>query len=267
MNNNYKYLVWAGTATLVMLTVFLVALTKQVKNTTATTNTVSFSGEDRIFAKPDIVAVSFSIVTEAATSKAAQEANSQKSQKVVDFLKEQGIEEKDIKTTEYNVYPQYSYPRPLPLSLQGQSYPVNPSPKPEYYPSSPRITGYQINQSFEIKVRDLDKVSAVLDGLVTAGVNQVNHLGFKIDDPDKLQTEARKQAIENAKIKARKLQKQLGIRLGKIINYSEGGGYPPYFLEARAFAPAGSGGDIQGPSVPPGENEIVVNVTITYQIR
>lgn len=259
--NRYKYLIWAGTVALVMLTVFLIAATKQIKNTATTTNTISFTGEGKIFAVPDIAAVSFSIVTEAKTSKAAQDQNSEKSKKVTDFVKSQGIEDKDIKTTEYNVYPQYSYPRsvPMPLGVEGKSY-------PEYYENNPKITGYQVNQSFEVKIRDLDKVSAVLDGLVTAGANQVNQLGFKIDDEEKLKEQAREMAIKDAKEKAAKLKKQLGIRLGKIVNYQEGGYYPPLYFATEAKLD-GRGGDTEGPSVPPGENEIVVSITITYQIK
>src|SRR3990167_5596535 len=164
MNKNYKYLIWAGTATLVMLTVFLIALTKQVKNTATTTNTISFSGEGKVFAVPDIAAIIFSILTEASTSKVAQDQNSEKSKQIVDFLKKQSIEDKDIKTTGYNIYPQYSYPRPIPLGApQIDSYPTPDSPV--YYDSNPKITGYQVSQSFEVKVRDLDKISAILDGL------------------------------------------------------------------------------------------------------
>lgn len=263
MNTNYKYLVWSGTAALVMLAVFLVAITKQVKNTATTTNTISFSGEGKIFAKPDIAAVSFSILTEAKTSKEAQDSNSEKSKKIVNFLKDQNIDEKDIKTISYNIYPQYSYTYPCSLddSLNRTGVPAYPCLE-----KIQRISGYQVNQSFEVKIRDLEKVSAILDGLVTAGANQVNQLGFKIDNEEKLKDEARELAIKDAKEKAARLRKQLGIRLGKIVNYSEGGGYPPIYFTAEAKLD-GRGGDISGPSVPTGENEIVVNVTITYQIK
>ena len=260
--NQYKYLVWAGTGVLVVLAVFLLVMIDRVSGTATNTNTVSFSGEGKIFAAPDIAAVSFSILTEAKTSKIAQDANSEKSKKVVEFLKSQNIDEKDIKTSGYNVYPQYSYPRPLPLGVEVQSYP-NPD-SPTYYDSNPKITGYQVNQSFEVKIRDLDKVSAVLDGLVTAGANQVNNLGFQIDDLEKVKDQARELAIKDAKEEASRLKKQIGIRLGKIVNYSEGsGGYPIYF-EAKTLD---SGIGVGGPEVPVGENEITINVTITYQIK
>ena len=243
--NQYKYLVWVGIAALVILSLFLLAKTNQVINTATTANTISFSGEGKVLAKPDVVVVSLSIVTEAITSKAAQDDNSQKSKAVTDFLKGQGIEDKDIKTTGYNIYPQYNYPRN----------------------GNPEIRGYQVNQTLEFKIRDLDTVSGILDGIVSAGVNQVNRLSFQIDDLDALKAEARGKAIENAKIKANELQKQLGIRLGKIVNFyesSSGEFPPPIFFEIKQAAGELSGG---GPTLPPGENEVVINATLTYQIR
>ena len=110
-------------------------------------------------------------------------------------------EEKDIKTSGYNISPQYRYP---------------------VYGGQPTITGYQVNQSYEIKVRDLDKISTVLSGLVTAGANEVNNLGLQIENPEELKSEARQLAIDDAKKKAKELEKQVGVRLGKIVNFSEG---------------------------------------------
>ena len=243
MNTQLKPLIWSGTVVLVILTIFLLASTNKVLNTAATTNTVSFNGEGKVVAKPDIAKVNLSIVTDALTSKSAQDENSRKSKAVADFLKGQRVEDKDIKTTGYNINPKYKYPQ---------------------HGGQPTITGYQVNQSMEVKVRDLDKVSAILDGVVSAGVNQVNSLSFEIDEPEKLQAEARQKAIEDAKNKAKELEDQLGVDLGKIVNFSEStGGFPgPIYYEV---AKGGFGGD--GPALPTGENEIVVSVTLTYQIR
>ncbi len=244
-NLNKTILYWPFTALVIVLAVFLVVSINQKLNTATTTNTVTFSGEGKVLAKPDVAVANVSIVTEATTSKAAQDENSKKSQTVVDFLKKQKIDEKDIKTTSYNIYPQYEYPR---------------------YGGVPRIKGYQVSQTIEIKIRDLDKVSSVLDGVVAAGANQVGNLNFKIDDPEKLKAEARVKAIADAKKKASELKSQVGIRLGKIVNFSEGvSGYPVPMYE-RAVS-MGLGGGTTGPSLPSGENEITVDVTITYQIK
>ncbi len=244
MNTQFKPLVWSGAVVMVILAVFLLASTSRVVNTAATTNTVSFGGEGKVVAKPDIAKVHLSIVTDALTSKTAQDENSKKSKAVTDYLKKQNINDKDIKTTGYNIYPQYKYPQ---------------------YGGQPTITGYQVNQSMEIKIRDLDKVSDVLDGVVAAGTNQINSLSFEIDNPEALKAEARKKAIEDAKGKAEELEDQLDIDLGKIVNFSENtGGYPvPIYYDAKGLSMGGGG----GPSVPTGENEIVVNVSLTYQIK
>lgn len=240
----YKPLIWAGFAALVFLSLFLAVVTQQTLETATTTNTVSFSGQGKVLATPDVAVLDLSILTEATTSKAAQDENSRKSQALTDFLERENVDEKDIKTTGYNIYPQYTYP------LSGR----------------PVITGYQVNQSVQVKVRDLKNVDTILDGVVSAGVNQVNNLQLTIDDPDKLMDEARQAAIDDAKAKASRLKSQLSIRLGRIINFSESGDsyIPPFYLKESRGIPVG-GGD--GPSVPTGENEIVINVSITYQIK
>lgn len=244
MTNLQKTVIaWLGAAVLFMLFVFLSASTTQKINTAPATNTVSFGGQGKVLAKPDVAIVDFSIVTESEDSKTAQDQNSAKSKTVIDFLKKQNIDDKDIKTSSYNIFPQYRYPQ---------------FDKPE-------IRGYQVNQMMEVKIRDLDKVSAVLDGVVSAGVNQVNNLRLTIDDPDKLKKEARAKAITDAKNKAANLRKQLGVSLGKIVNFSENvAGSPiPVFFDRAAGGGLGGG----GPSVPAGENEVVVDITITYQIK
>ena len=246
MTNAQKtILIWLGVVFLAILSVFFLVSINQKLNTAMTTNTVSFSGEGKVLAKPDVAVVDFSIVTEAVTSKAAQDVNSEKSNKVTDFLKKQKIDDKDIKTTSYNIYPQYEYPRG----------------------GIPRIRGYQVSQTIEVKVRNLDNVSSILDGVVTAGANQVSNLDFKIDNPEKLKAEARGKAIEDAKNKAKELKNQLDIKLGRIINFSEGVvGYPVPMYESVMLGKGGGVGG-GGPSVPSGENEITINITITYQIK
>lgn len=242
--SSYKPLVWAGTAALALVSLFLVAQTKQTLSTAATTNVVSFSGEGKVLAKPDVGIMDLSIVTEGATSKAAQDDNSKKSRSLTDYLKSQGVDEKDIKTTGYNIYPQYNYP--------------------PY--SKPSISGYQVNQMVQVKVRDLDKIDDLLSGVVTAGVNQVNNLQLTVDEPDKLETEAREKAIADAKEKADDLEDQLGIRLGRIVDFSESADGVSGPIMMYADGRGGMGGE-PTPSIPAGQNEIVVQVKITYQIK
>jgi len=242
MNNlPIKQLVWIGGAVLVLLGIFLLVEINHVWNTAATTNTVSFNGQGRVSAKPDIAMISATVLTQSANSKTAQDLNTQRSDAVTNFLKAQGIDEKDIKTTGYNIYPQYRY---------------------DGGPGV--ITGYQVTQSFQVKLRELEKISSILSGLVSAGANQVDNLGLQIEDPEQLRREAREKAIADAKKKAAELEDQIDINLGRLVNFSEntGGGYPmPMYTRDSV----GMGGG--GPTISPGENEIVVDVSLTYQIK
>lgn len=247
MNYNFKYLIWVATVFLAILCIYFLSSMDQNDRLSANTNTISFSGEGKITVKPDIGLVTASIVTEAKTSKEAQDSNSKKSSAVTDFLKKQGVDEKDIKTVGYNLSPQYDY---SPLSSR-----------------RPGITGYQVRQSVEIKIRNLDKVSSILDGVVTAGANEVGQLTFTVDNMEKVRTEAREKAIAEAKSKAKELRKQLGIELGKIVNFSESGDRQVMPMYADMKYGVGGAAEASSPSISTGENEIVVNVSLTYQIR
>ncbi len=243
MNLQHKYLPSVVLGLLIIVGIYFIVLIDHTANTATTANTVTFSGEGKVMARPDIAVISFSIVTESTTSKDSQDQNSRRSTAVTDFLKKEGVDEKDIKTVSYNIYPQYNYPQL----------------------SRPQISGYQTNQTFEVKVRKLDNVSKILDGIVAAGANQVNNLGLQIDEPEKLKAEARAKALEDARKKAEELEDQVGIKLGKIVNYSEGlGGIPPIPYDVRLKEGMGGGG---GPDISIGQNEIVVNVNLTYQIK
>jgi uncharacterized protein YggE len=205
-------------------------------------NIITFTGEGKIYTKPDIAFIDFSVVTQGEEIGRIQDANTKKMNKVIEFLKSFGIEEKDIKTTNYNLYPQYVYENS----------------------KIPQIMGYQITQTLNVKVRQMDKIGEILEKVVNIGINQVNALYFGVENDEELKEQARKLAIDDAKKKAEKLSQELGIKLGKLSNFSENvAGYPTY----REYYGYGVGGGGGAPDIQTGENEIIVNVTLTYQVR
>ncbi|MDP3727138.1 MAG: SIMPL domain-containing protein [bacterium] len=214
---------------------------------------VSVSGEGKVSAKPDVARITATVLTEADSLASAQEENSGKASAVTAYVKQQGVAEKDIKTVGYNIFPQYQYPAPC----RADACPLDTG--------RPRIVGYQVRNTYEITVRDLAGANAILAGIVGAGVNEVGGIVFTIDKPDELKAEARRKAIEDARTKAVELAGDLGRRLGKITNFTEGGSVPPIFY-ARDAAFGKGGGGIE-PSVQPGENEVIVTVSITYELR
>lgn len=212
-------------------------------------NTISMTAQGKVEAKPDLATVNVGVLTNAATAKAAQDENTKQANKIIDFVKKQGIDSKDIATSNFSVYPNYDY-------TSGRN----------------EITGYQANQNLTIKIRGVDKstdtLNKILGGAVDSGSNQIQGVSFGFDDPDNLRQEARKQAIEKAKQKAEELAQITGIRLGKIVSVSDNSNsfpYPmPYALEGKA---AGGGAVSVTPDVEPGSQDITADITLVFEIK
>ena len=115
-------------------------------------------------------------------------------------------------------------------------------------------------------MRDLSAVGAMLGGLGKLEVQNVNGPDFALDDSTAGYDAARADAINKAQAQAMVLADQLGVTLGKIVNFSESSGGYPYPM---AY---GMGGDMmvskaEAPNIPAGENTYNASVSITYEIR
>ncbi|MDP3996504.1 MAG: SIMPL domain-containing protein [bacterium] len=223
----------------------------------AARNMISVLGEGEVLAVPDIAMFTFGVTKEATTVAKAQELSAESVNRAIDFLKERGIEEKDIRTVNYSVYPRYEYNKQL-------------STRAIYPPEGDRtLVGFEVSQSIEVKVRDTAKAGELLSGIGEIGATNISGLSFEVDDEDGLIAEAREKAIEDAKDKAAELAKQLGVKIVRIVSFNENGS--PYY--ARGLATygevygMGGGDDAVAPSIPTGENKYVSNVSITYEIR
>jgi uncharacterized protein YggE len=212
--------------------------------------TVTVEGTGKITAVPDIARINFSVTETATTVGVAQDAATKKMNAAIAYLKEAKIAEKDIKTTSYNVNPKYDY---------SACYNGNcPAPK---------IIGYDVSQSVEVKVRDTSKAGEILQGLGSRNVQNISGPSFSVDDPDALRSDARGKAIADAREKAKILAKQLGVRLGKVVNFYESGGPIMYANDARGMGVSSTKEMAPAPELPVGENEYSVNVSIVYEIR
>ena len=221
----------------------------------ATSNVVTVSGVGEVFAVPDIASFSFSVIEERKTATEAQDEAAKKINKIMSFLKKNDIDEKDIKTTNYNVHPRYEYNREL---CSGGYCP----------PSGDReLVGFEVSQSISVKVRDVDEAGSIVSGVGELGASNISGLNFTIDDEELLLKEARKKAIDEAQKKAKDLAKDLDVKLVRVVSFSDSGGEPYYprydFAESAVL---GKGGGVS-PEISVGENKIVSFVSITYEIR
>jgi len=244
--------------TLSILALFLLAETISLaanfgRASTPATDTVTVQGTGQATLPPDVARISFTVQNTAPTVADAQAATTKQANAALEFVKGQGIAEKDVKTLSYNIYPQYSYPRPC--SGTG----VCP-------PSEPKITGYQVSETVQVTMRDLAAVGALLGGLGTHGVQNVNGPAFALDDSTAGYAAARADAINKAKEQAELLSRQLGVRLGKIVNFSESSGGYAYPM-AYGLGGGVSASKESAPNVPVGENTYNASVSITYEIR
>lgn len=198
-------------------------------------------GTGQVSAAPDMATISFGVTKNAATIADAQNQTNRNIQKILDSLKNLGIESKDIKTTNYSMNPSYA--------SDGQT-----------------ITGYSVTQNVDIKITSLENVTKTLDALTAHGANLIGQVRFGFSDSleQKLETQARQEAVQQAKEKAQSLASAAGIHLGQIINVTENpatsGGPVPLFQAAGKVA------DSTAPTqVTPGENSISTTITLSYQ--
>lgn len=207
---------------------------------------VTISAQGKITAKPDLLEISAGVIANGATAVEAQRQNTEKMNQVIAYLKSQGIDPKDIQTTNYSDQPNYDYR-------------VTP----------PVINGYVANQMVVAKVHNLDSAGALLDGLTKNGANQINSANYTFADPDAIREQARELALSNAKDKAQKLAQAAGVKLGALVTFTEDQNPNPYPIPYAMDAAVGKGsGPVAAPTqIEPGSQDVTATVTVTYSLK
>lgn len=207
------------------------------------TPSIVISGTGAVTASPDTGNLSAGVSTEAETAADAARANSAAMQRVLEALEAGGIAKKDVRTEHFQVHPVYGDPTPASRER-------------------PRITGYRVSNQVTVRVRDLDKVGAVLDAVMGAGANEIAGISFSLADPAPLLDEARKRALADARRKAELFAATAGVGLGRLLELSEDDGGMPGPMPRMAPMSAAE-------SVPiaTGEMEFSVTVRARYAIE
>ncbi len=218
-------------------------------------STIMVSGEGEAYAIPDIASFNFTVTETSESVQSAQEAMNTKVNAALSSLKSFGVDEKDIKTISYNVYPKYEWNQPP--CVYGMSCPSGKS----------ELVGYEASQTILVKVRDTKKAGDLVGAIGALKISNVSGLDFTVDNKDEFIAQARAEAIKKAKEQAKTMAKQLGVKLGKVMYINEQGNYMPmYYGGAYMEKDMGMGGANQA-SLPVGENRITSQVTITYEIK
>jgi len=217
---------------------------KKIEAQDHTPTTIDVTGEGKASAVPDIAELSFGFtVSHVATAKAAMDTLGKNMQAVFDAVKKAGVDEKDIQTQELNL---------------NQAF--------DWSTGKQTLLGYDATQNLTVKVRNMDSVSDVLAAATNAGANQVGGVTFTVDDPEKARAAARAYAIAQAQQKAQVLADQLHMHLGRVRNFSEGGGIQPP-LPMMAGAAMEKSADVAPTPLPAGQQETDVQVNLTYELQ
>lgn len=201
----------------------------------------SVVGEGKVDVIPDTATVQAGITAESKTVQEVEGKINEINNKIVSALERLGIDKKDIKTSNYSINPSYDF---IPNSRNN-------------------ISGYTGNASLTLTIRKQELVPQVITAATEAGANQVYNSGFTVDDPSKYREEARNKAIKNAKDQAQKLSKELGIKLGRVVNIVESAPGPDRIVPLLSRE-AGVGG---APDLQPGSQTITSVVTLYFEKR
>ncbi len=198
--------------------------------------TISVSGAGIVTAVPDVLGANIGVESENDNLSDALADNNTRMSAVLALLKELGVEDKDIQTSNFFIS--------------------------ERRDREGNITGFFVNNSVRVTLRNLDTAGNILDQVVQSGANRVNGIQLSISDTTALLSQARALAVVDARAKAKEFTDAAGMFLGTPITINEAGGFQG---GTARVAVAESSADFSVP-IAAGESSVTVNVSITYEI-
>ena len=198
------------------------------------------TGHGEVRAKPDMARITVGVMTEGPTAREALTANTRAMQKVMAAIKSAGIAEKDIQTSNFSVSARYGD------ETQGRQ----------------QVIGYTVSNNVDVAIRELPKLGAILDDVVSQGSNQIYGIAFDLAERQPLADEARKRAVADARRKADVYAGAAGVKLGRVMALTETGAPPPVPIVGRAMMKA----EAAPVPVAEGEQTVAVDVSVAWEI-
>jgi uncharacterized protein YggE len=209
---------------------------------------LTVTGEGTAVGAPDIALLILGVVSDAPAARDALATNNESMAKILAALKQAGIEGRDLQTAGFSVEPVYSQP---------------PASGDNSQPFEPKIVSYRVRNNVTVRVRALANIGTILDQAVTLGANSISGPTFTVDDPKKLQDQARSEAVADALRKGKLIATAAGTPLGPIFRIEEGYSQPPQPVDSGAMMRLEA-----APSVPieGGEMNFQSQVSISWRL-
>ncbi len=258
-NTHKQSIIRFGAIFAVLLSLFLLVHTAlalkeyRLISTTQPGSTITVSGFGKVERAPDTAKITFTVMHNAKTVAEAQKVVAEKITQSVAAVVATGITEEYITTNSYNSYPNYDYPEVACMALN--------CPRP----GAPVLRDYTVSQSVSVNIKNLDIVESVIGTLGTSGVTTIDGPNLGFEDDKVVVREARDLAIADAQAEAEKLADALGVKIVRVVSFSENGGGMPMPMYAKAGM-----ADMRNESgvvIPNGVQTVQSNVSVTYEIR
>ncbi len=223
------------------------AVTFAPAGTVPVEDSVTAYGQGKVYIEPDIAYITFGYENLDMDPKKAQDDNSEMMGKIITAVKGAGIDDADIQTAQYRVYPQY-----------------------DYYNNNRTFRGFNVSNTIRVKVREVDKAGDLIKVGYDAGANLFNGIAFDVIDRQKAYLEALNEAMGRAKEKAEKLAADGGRSITGVINIVESSSSSsPYYpqMSNYVYAAAESVSSFSDNSISSGQLEINAVVTVTYRLN
>ena len=210
----------------------------------APARTLNVNGLGQVNLTPDIAYIYIGVHTEGATASEAVEANKGQTSSLISSIKESGVDEKDIRTTNFSIWPSQQYGPDGTISG----------------------TVYMVDNTVYITVRELDGLGDLLDSAISAGANTINSIQFDVADKAQALKDARTKAVADAQAQAQELAEAAGVSLGEIqtINFYENSAYPVDMGKGGGGVAYDAASAVP---IQPGQLTVSVNVNLTYSIK
>ena len=224
------------------------------QQTSGSTSGIWVTGQASVTVEPDLVLLTIGVETTAGTVAEARAEAASGMDAIIQSVKAHGLENQDVQTQSFNIWPQYEYPEATSGEIRTRKQ---------------VLVGYTVSNTAMIKIRDVDAVGTIIDDVTEAGgdATRINGINFSIEDPKPFMTQLRKDAVQDAVAKAEHLASLTGVDVGDLVFIGEVGAGTAIVRDFAEDALIARASAVPATSVSGGELQLSLNVQAVFSIR